>query len=218
MNSGMTWLSTVRDIANSNTGDLRALAQIAGGDPEYFYVTTSLDGADIRGQDLSGMKFGPTNLENVLLDLNTKIDSSPEIGISEENIAKRKMTSIMLAKRQEERLVLAVKFLLDYPDYTKDLFLTYKENKKFALRAINNLKNMNMSFDSDRNRELAMCRFLDQELNNSFPLARGYFLRFVAVHLAGRQSFRTFLKKRLIVNFTMRDHYDLIRKILDKYE
>ena len=55
--SGAHWLAGVEDVLKADTGDLRQLAVLAGGDPATFYLGTPMDGADLRGQDLRGMLF-----------------------------------------------------------------------------------------------------------------------------------------------------------------
>jgi urease gamma subunit len=49
------WLAGVEAVLAAETGDLRELAILAGGDPQTFYIGTPLAGADLRGQDLRGM-------------------------------------------------------------------------------------------------------------------------------------------------------------------
>lgn len=58
----------------AQTGDLRALAVIAGEDPATLYVGTALDGVDISGQDLRGMHLPNLDLEKVIWDERTKLD------------------------------------------------------------------------------------------------------------------------------------------------
>ncbi|TPL45366.1 tetratricopeptide repeat protein [Mesorhizobium sp. B2-4-6] len=70
------WSEKVIEILTSDTGDLRKLAAIAGRSPKAFYRGSDLSGADLRGQDLRGMDFRGANLSNVLLDKNTRIDST----------------------------------------------------------------------------------------------------------------------------------------------
>lgn len=70
------WSEKVIEILTADTGDLRKLAAIAGRPPKAFYRGSDLSGADLRGQDLRGMDFRGANLSNVLLDKNTRIDST----------------------------------------------------------------------------------------------------------------------------------------------
>jgi len=67
------WLDKVVEILNADTNDLRQLARIAGYNPKNFYRWTSMDGADLRGQDLTGMKFARLDLSKVKVDSNTRV-------------------------------------------------------------------------------------------------------------------------------------------------
>ncbi|MCF1505464.1 S1 RNA-binding domain-containing protein, partial [Afifella sp. H1R] len=66
------WLDKVVEILDSDTGDLRILAQIAGADPKIFYRGINLDGADIRGQDLRGLDL-KINIDKSYIDNYTQI-------------------------------------------------------------------------------------------------------------------------------------------------
>ena len=68
------WLDKVIEILNSDSTDLRELAEMAGGNPKTFYRGVDLSGVDLRGQDLSGMEFTNLNLNTLLYDERTKID------------------------------------------------------------------------------------------------------------------------------------------------
>lgn len=70
------WFNRIQDILEADTADLRELAILAGGDPESFYIGTCIDGADLRGQNLLGMKFGSFNPASVVLDEHTQIEES----------------------------------------------------------------------------------------------------------------------------------------------
>ena len=69
--SGAHWLAGVEDLLKADTGDLRQLAVLAGGDPATFYLGTPMDGADLRGQDLRGMLFTGLDPRKVRHDAKT---------------------------------------------------------------------------------------------------------------------------------------------------
>lgn len=68
------WLEGVSRILRSETGDLRELARIGGADPTTLYIGTSLDGVDIRGQDLRGMALPNLDVRKVRRDSKTLLD------------------------------------------------------------------------------------------------------------------------------------------------
>lgn len=68
------WLHGAASILRADTGDLRKLTEIAGCDPATFYIGTCMDGVDMRGQDLRGMKFSDFDVTKVLIDADTKLD------------------------------------------------------------------------------------------------------------------------------------------------
>lgn len=59
------WLSGINAIFAADTGDLRKLATLAGEDPATLYIGTSLDGCDLRDQDLTGMHLPGLNPRKV---------------------------------------------------------------------------------------------------------------------------------------------------------
>jgi rod shape-determining protein MreB len=67
------WLDRIANLLEADTVDLRELARRAGGEPESFYIGTRIDGADLRGQDLVGMAFGPFDPTSVVIDDRTKM-------------------------------------------------------------------------------------------------------------------------------------------------
>lgn len=72
--SSSHWLDKAADLLVAPTDNLRDLAVLAGGDPRTFYRHTSLDGCDLRGQDLSGMEFTTLGQGHILVDESTKFD------------------------------------------------------------------------------------------------------------------------------------------------
>jgi formylglycine-generating enzyme required for sulfatase activity len=70
------WLDKVVEIMEAKTDDLRELARIAGYDPADFYHGTPMDGADLRGQDLTGMQFTDLDLSKVKYDENTRLSDA----------------------------------------------------------------------------------------------------------------------------------------------
>lgn len=112
------WQKTLASILQSDTGDLRELAALAGGDPRTFYVGTSLDGADLRGQDLRGMLLPQLDLSKVRRDEATVLDGdtedapelarAPLIYVSEQDVDRKaierlaQFTPLILAQRARE--------------------------------------------------------------------------------------------------------------------
>lgn len=71
------WLAQVEAVLLADTGDLRKLAEIGGEDPRTLYIGTSMDGVDLRGQDLRGMAFTRLDPAKVRMDANTQLDPTP---------------------------------------------------------------------------------------------------------------------------------------------
>jgi len=63
-------------ILEADTIDLRRLAEIGGGDPASFYVGTNLDGVDVRGQNLEGMKLTGLTPARVRKDEETQLPAN----------------------------------------------------------------------------------------------------------------------------------------------
>lgn len=74
---GDNWLAGVEAILRSKTRDLRKLADLAGLDPATMYIGTRMDGADLRGQDLRGIKFTHLDRDKVRVDEKTRLDDDP---------------------------------------------------------------------------------------------------------------------------------------------
>lgn len=72
------WRKAIARILNANTGDLRALAALAGADPRTLYIGTRLDGVDVRGQDLRGMNLEGVDRSKIRYDEETRFDYPSE--------------------------------------------------------------------------------------------------------------------------------------------
>lgn len=71
------WLGPIVDLLTAETDDLRELALMSRRDPTTFYVGASLDGVDIRGQDVRGLRFTDFSKANLLADEATLADEEP---------------------------------------------------------------------------------------------------------------------------------------------
>lgn len=80
------WLKVLRKLSSVHDGDLRKMALILGKDPSTFYDYQDLGGCDLRGQDLRGMAFTESNLEQALLDDATQIDPEFDPRLSDESL------------------------------------------------------------------------------------------------------------------------------------
>ena len=67
------FMARLERILEADTIDLRRLAEIGGGDPASFYVGTNLDGIDVRGQNLEGMKLTGLTPARVRKDEDTQL-------------------------------------------------------------------------------------------------------------------------------------------------
>lgn len=90
----------VARILQAETGDLRVLAELAGGDPRTFYIGTSLSGADVRGQDLRGMILPGLDLDHLQHDAKTLKDEAAE---SPPDVLSVQIPLIYLSEREVDR-------------------------------------------------------------------------------------------------------------------
>jgi tetratricopeptide (TPR) repeat protein len=146
------WLSGVETIFQSDTADLRRLAQLAGGDARTFYIGANLSGADLRGQDLSDFDLRGCSLKGALVDAGTRLPISaarqlsagaalqlyswPELGFAgvpvEIGDILHLFELLTSSKRFEE-----ANFILE------ENILEYKNNPEFLIRLIRSLFNLN---------------------------------------------------------------------------
>ncbi|MGH6977884.1 MAG: hypothetical protein ACRED4_01100, partial [Brevundimonas sp.] len=73
------FMTRLERILEADTIDLRRLAEIGGGDPAHFYVGTNLDGVDVRGQNLEGMKLTGLTPAKVRKDEETQLPVNPPL-------------------------------------------------------------------------------------------------------------------------------------------
>ena len=69
-----SWLEPIRRILEADTGNLRELAELVGGDPKIFYVGRDLSKCDLRGQDLRGMDLTGALINPDYMDEQTFLD------------------------------------------------------------------------------------------------------------------------------------------------
>lgn len=215
------WLDKLVDILSADTVDLRELAEIAGFDPKFFYIGTDISGADIRGQNLEGMKFSNFQLSQVKVDSETRIDGYGELRFDDEIdelVVKMKLVEIKRLGRQEERVIAAIRLCMDHPDVCGVVFDQYNESSKFAKNLFLKFKESGIVSADRKGIDVRLSVFMDQILNVSFPLSRGYALRYIAKYFGDFKYIRMLVNRRLIRNYTMSNHYDDIKAILDDWE
>lgn len=210
------WLDGVIDIFEAKTDNLTDLSEICGFNKAGFYVGTDLSGADLRGQDLRGMKFTRIDLATVKIDVKTKLDSDITSGPFYGSYVAAQISSLSLIRRQEERLAAAITIYLRHPECKKMIREMYVEEKKFAARSISQILDVDIDGIPYPLRVERIIHILSQVWNQSFPLARGWFLRYLAEYLGEIDEFRDFIKRRNMQNYTMDDHYHHIVKVLDE--
>ncbi len=210
------WLDGVIDIFEAETDQLRELGGISGFNPAGFYVGTDLSGADLRGQDLRGMKFTLRDFKNITIDVKTKLDGEYTSGLSYMTYVEAQLSSLALIPRQEERLAAAIAIYLRHPDCKEVIGKMYVEDKKFAARSISQILDVDLERLSYSSRVEELIRVLSRVWNQSFPLARGWFLRYLAEYFGEINEFREFITRRNMQNYTMDEHYHYIVKVLDE--
>ncbi len=146
------WLSGVRNILSAETGDLRELAKLAGEDPRTLYIGTSIDGIDIRGQDLRGMIFTTIASDKPLIDKSTKIDYTeltPDVSSDDEPPASERIYASVLISDAEDVFYLedeyirdGIKFFsmarfddfLEFSKFPGPSFVLFRLDRRFNLR------------------------------------------------------------------------------------
>ncbi|WP_125901049.1 hypothetical protein [Methylobacterium indicum] len=94
------------------------------------------------------------------------------------------VAQIRKSPRQEERLVLFMKYLIDYPHLNFALSKEYDFDKaKFANQSIKELKKTFGNKDKINNRDLYMAKFLVKFFSTIFPMQRGALVWYAAMHL-----------------------------------
>lgn len=90
-----TFSEAIIRILTSDSADFRELARIGGADPKSMYIGTIMDGADVRGQDLRGMKFTALDPSSLKRDNSTRFDDNsveqppaPAVFVPDERLAK----------------------------------------------------------------------------------------------------------------------------------
>lgn len=77
MKSDHDWLSSIRDVLLSKSGNLIDLAKEAKLNPKTMYIGTRLDGADLKDQDLRGIIFTHLDSKKIQKNENTFWDENP---------------------------------------------------------------------------------------------------------------------------------------------
>lgn len=122
------WLDKVLDIYNADTINLRELAKIAGANPEFFYVGTSMRNVDVKGQDLTGIRFSDQEKRALIYDESTKFDeySEPEEDTGEAAL-KANIDYILSIKNESERLAIIIEFIMKNPKKMRAIENIYKD-------------------------------------------------------------------------------------------
>ncbi len=134
------WLETVIALLQADTGDLRELAKIAGANPKTFYRGVRLADLDVEGQDIGGMEFAASSSDDhsdEKLGLMIRWDNNDSGYIEIDGV----IAAIRKVPRQEERLALLMKLMLENREFGYPIAERYGRDKaKFANQTLSELK------------------------------------------------------------------------------
>ncbi|WP_149740940.1 hypothetical protein [Rhizobium sp. NFACC06-2] len=215
-------MNKILELFDSESGDLRRLAELAGSDPTHFYYGTDISGADIRGQDLRGMTFLNLDLSKIIYDKETKIDGYNFDGISvfprdelelidkiTDLQIKKEIALIHRMKRQEERLVAIIKLYINNHGFENLIDELYFEKGKYAFGVVREFRAV---YDADlfgeNIKKRKLLKFIDGFINKSFPQNRGYVVLYLAKYFGGDPEISELIRRRLLPNVTMSRHFE----------
>lgn len=228
----MHWLNKILELFDSESGDLRRLAELAGGDPAHFYCGTDISGADIRGQDLGGMTFSNLDLSKVVYDKKTKIDGHTFDAITvfarEELELIDRITDLQIKKeialihrmrRQEERLVAIIKLYINNHGFEKFIDSLYFEKGKYAFNVVREFRSIyNKDLFGEDIIKRKLLKFIDGFINKSFPQNRGYVVLYLAKYFGGDPEISELIRRRLLPNVTMSRHFEDTIAFLNEWQ
>lgn len=184
------WLEKVITLLQADTSDLRELARMAGGNPKTFYRGVRLRDLDLDGQNIEDMEFSPPETEEYPIGIFVPSgDKSFLIAI--EDIIK----AIRKVGRQEERLALLLRLILENRKFGVEILKTYGRDKaKFASRVTTELsaalasENDQMSLFENhpvkRYGDDALALILYRPFSRGMPSNRSALLYYMTAHLA----------------------------------
>jgi hypothetical protein len=197
------WLDKIVALMRADTADLRELARIAGGNPKTFYRGIKLEDLDLDGQNVEGMEFGSPTTDG-FLGLLIDISKDESLFVSIDDL----INAIRKIGRQEERLVLLLKLILENRNLGAWIIETYGLDKaKYARRALADLRktledeNAQMSlFETipiKRVSEDILVHIIQHPFSRGMPDSRAAILYFMTMHLSGYPKINDFLRSRL---------------------
>jgi hypothetical protein len=199
------WLDKVLILLQARTSNLRALAELAGEDPQTFYRGVKLSDLDTEGQDLTGMEFDGFEKFSVAND-NNKVE------------AHKLVATIAKTSRQEERIALILQLILHDRARGMSVLAEYQGDKaKFASHALREIRS-SLPDSSENTDQLIVASLVAKFFSYTYPMNRGRLLYFLAKHLAKypivNQAIRTSLKKT--ASMFVEEHRLQINQLLDE--
>lgn len=174
------WLDKVLELLSAETADLKELASIAGADHRTFYIGIDPQSLDLDGQDIEGIVFS-------------------EEATFEGEQRQRFLRQIYAAKRQEERVVLLLKELLDGLSSRDEIAKAFPATTRFEKRGIQEMRRQAGLFDatSRSGKIIAITTMANRFYQLSFTERKGLLLYFFAKHLGYVPQIREFVERKL---------------------
>lgn len=171
------WLDKVLELLEADTMDLRELAKIAGADARTFYRGIDPKLLDLNGQDVDGIEF------------DDGIDYA-------KNMAKY-LARVHTAKRQEERLALLLREIVQTPERRRDVIDFFPDNTVYEHKVLT-LVRTRLSGGADKWQfEALLYEVANDMYQLCFSERKGQLLYYFAQHLGHLPAMRQFIHKKL---------------------
>jgi len=217
------WLDKVIALLQADTANLRELARIAGSDPKTFYRGIQIDDLDLDGQNIEGMEFGSPSVEG-RLELFAGVDKNGSVSVAIDDL----IGAIKNVGRQEERLVLLLRLILENRNFGGWIIETYGSDKaKYARYALAELRKtlehesaqmpLFETIPTKRLSEDVLANIIQYPFSRGMPSNRAAMLHYMAMHLADYPKINDFLRSRLqsTSSIFLDPHRKEIQKFLD---
>ncbi|SEI15768.1 hypothetical protein [Tardiphaga sp. OK245] len=133
------WLDKVTVLLTADTNDLHELARIAGSDPRTFYIGVDPSSLELDGQNIDDIEFS-TRDDFFVDSFDGRSISLPLDGSNLIVDVKRLTSAIRNHKRQEERLAILLRLILQNRRTALPILTTYgKDKAKSANAALSEL-------------------------------------------------------------------------------
>ncbi|MBN8956801.1 MAG: hypothetical protein J0H17_09510 [Rhizobiales bacterium] len=195
------------ELLQAETQDLRTLALIAGGDPQIFYKGVRPQDLELHGQNVDEMEFSSDGEDLVEALLNGSVIN---IGDDENIFVDLEVLIFVIkkAKRQEERLALLLKLILDNRTLGLRIVSLYGDDKaKYAnvvlaelRRAFEGAERQASFFGAHHGVPIAdehLVQIIQRPFSRGMPGNRSALLYYMTLHLSKHKKINEYLRSKL---------------------